>query len=164
MHVLEFERVEASAGRHRRALVQVTVETGERLFHRPAGPAAAGQPHAIAAYRDSLRLLISYAATTTGAQPVDLDIADLDTVLVMTFLTHLQTVRGNSTATRNARLAAIRSLFRYAVLHAPEDAAVIQRVLTIPPRRCDRTVVDYLTTAEADLLLVTLPRHLARTP
>ena len=71
----------------------------------------------------------------------------------MAFLTHLEADRGNSVSTRNARLAAVRSLFRYAALHAPDDAAVIQRVLAIPPKRGDRAIVDYLTTAETDTLL-----------
>jgi len=59
------------------------------------------------------------------------------------FLTHLEAERGNSVSTRNARLAAVRALFRYAALHAPDDAAVIQRVLAIPPKRGDRAIVDY---------------------
>jgi integrase/recombinase XerD len=110
-------------------------------------------PHTIAAYRDSLRLLIAYAARTVDKQPVDLDIADLDTSAIVAFLTHLETQRGNSVTTRNARLGAIRSLFRYAALHAPDDAAVIQQVLAIPPKRCDRAVIDYLSAAETDALL-----------
>ncbi|MEN8654595.1 tyrosine-type recombinase/integrase [Streptomyces sp. 21So2-11] len=69
------------------------------------------------------------------------------------FLQHLETVRGNTTATRNARLAAIRSFYRYAALRAPEHAAVIQRVLAIPPKRFDRAIVNYLTTAETDALV-----------
>ena len=97
--------------------------------------------------------MIGYAARLTGKQPCDLDIADLDTALIVAFLTHLETERGNSVTTRNARLAAIRSLFRYGALHAPDDAAVIQRVLAIPPKRCDRAVVDYLTAADTDTLL-----------
>ena len=82
-------------------------------------------PHTIAAYRDSIRLLLAYAANATGKQPVDLDVTDLDAALIVAFLTHLETARGNSVTTRNARLAAIRSLFRYAALQAPEHAAVI---------------------------------------
>jgi len=110
-------------------------------------------PHTVAAYRDSLRLLIVYAARILGKQPVDLNISDLDAALIVAFLTHLEAERGNSVSTRNARLAAVRALFRYAALHAPDDAAVIQRVLAIPPKRGDRAIVDYLTTAETDALL-----------
>ena len=73
----------------------------------------------------------------------------------MAFLTHLETARGNSVTTRNARLAAIRSLFRHAALQAPEDAAVIERVLAIPPKRCDRAIVDYLSADETTVSAVT---------
>jgi integrase/recombinase XerD len=115
-------------------------------------------PHTIAAYRDSLRLLVAYTAHTLGKQPVDLDVADLNAAVVVAFLTHLETDRGNTVTTRNARLAAIRSLFRHAALHAPEDADVIARILAIPPKRCDRAIVDYLTDAETDALLATPER------
>jgi site-specific recombinase XerD len=110
-------------------------------------------PHTITAYRDTVRLLVQFAARTTGKQPVDLDLPDLNATLIAEFLTHLETTRGNSVSTRNARLAAIRSLFRYAAVHAPEHAAVIERVLAIPPKRGERAIVDYLTTTEADALL-----------
>ena len=110
-------------------------------------------PHTVAAYRDTLRLLLAFAATATGKQPVELDLADLDAALVGAFLQHLETARGNSATTRNARLAAIHSLFRYAALQAPEHAAVISRVLAIPPRRRDRAIVSYLTADETDALL-----------
>jgi integrase/recombinase XerD len=110
-------------------------------------------PHTIAAYRDSIRLLVAYAANVTGKQPVDLDVADLDAALIVAFLTHLETERGNSVTTRNARLAAVRALFRHAALQAPEDAAVIARVLAIPPKRCDRAIVDYLSEDETAALL-----------
>jgi integrase/recombinase XerD len=82
-------------------------------------------PHTIAAYRDTLRLLLVFAATRTGNQVSRLDIADLDAPLVAAFLDHLQHHRGNTTRTRNARLAAIHSLFRFAALHHPEHAADI---------------------------------------
>jgi integrase/recombinase XerD len=110
-------------------------------------------PHTIATYRDSIRLLVAYAANATGKQPVDLDVTDLDATLIVAFLTHLETTRGNSVTTRNTRLAAIRSLFRHAALQAPEDAAVVQRVLAIPPKRCDRAIVDYLSEDETAALL-----------
>ena len=116
-------------------------------------------PHTIAAYRDSIRLLLAYAARRLGKHPVDLDLTDLDAALVVAFLTHLETDRGNSVTTRNTRLAAIRSLFRYAALHAPDNAAVIDRVLAIPPKRCDRAIIDYLTAAETDTLLAAPDRH-----
>src|SRR6266511_3640717 len=110
-------------------------------------------PHTIAAYRDTMRLLLCYAAERTGLPPSRLDLADLDAPLIGAFLDHLEQVRGNSVRTRNARLAAIHSLFRFAALHHPQDAAVIQRVLAIPPKRYDQTLITYLTPPEADALL-----------
>ncbi len=110
-------------------------------------------PHTIAAYRDTLRLLLGFAAQRTGKPPSRLDIADLDAPLIGAFLDHLEHDRGNSARTRNARLAAIHSLFRYAALRHPEHAELIDRVLAIPPKRFDRALVTYLTDAETDALL-----------
>lgn len=112
-------------------------------------------PHTVAAYRDTLRLLLRYAADHTGQQPSQLDIADLDAPLIGAFLTHLEADRHNSIRTRNARLAAIHSLFRFAALQHPEHADSIQRVLAIPPKRFQRMLVSYLTRAEVTALLNT---------
>lgn len=110
-------------------------------------------PHTVAAYRDALRLLLVFAAQRTGTQPSDLDIADLDAPLIGAFLDHLETERGNGVRTRNARLAAVHALFRFAALRHPEHAAVIQRILAIPPKRFDRRLVTYLTEPELTALL-----------
>lgn len=110
-------------------------------------------PHTIAAYRDALRLLLGFAHDRTGKTPSQLDIADLDATLVAAFLTHLEQERGNSVATRNARLSAIRSLFRYAALRHPEHAELIQRVLAIPAKRHEQTIVCFLAPNEIDALL-----------
>jgi len=109
--------------------------------------------HTIAAYRDTLRLLLGYAATKTGLAPSQLDLADLDAALIAGFLDHLELKRGNSIRTRNARLAAIHSLFRFAALAHPEHAQSIARVLAIPPKRFDRALISYLTESEVDALL-----------
>ncbi|WUE10781.1 site-specific integrase [Nonomuraea sp. NBC_00507] len=82
-----------------------------------------------------------------------LSLADLDASMIRTFLQHLEDDRGNGSATRNARLAAIHSLFSYAAPRAPEHAAVISQVLAIPPRRRERAIVSYLTPGETDALL-----------
>jgi site-specific recombinase XerD len=110
-------------------------------------------PHTIIAYRDALRLLLVFAAARTGTQPSRLDLDDLDAPLVGAFLDHLEHERGNSARTRNARLAAIHSLYRFAALRHPEHAAVIQRVLAIPPKRFDRALITYLTEPEIEALL-----------
>ncbi|MDX2525311.1 tyrosine-type recombinase/integrase [Streptomyces europaeiscabiei] len=109
--------------------------------------------HTIAAYRDAVKLLLVFAADRTGKPPSRLDVADLDAPLIGAFLHHLEADRGNGVRTRNARLAAVHSLFRHAALQRPEDAAVIARVLAIPPKRFDRTLVTYLTEEEINAFL-----------
>ena len=110
-------------------------------------------PHTVAAYRDAFKLVLVFAERHTGKSPSKLEIADLDAPLISAFLEHLETGRGNSVRTRNARLAAIHSLFRYAALRHPEDAATIQRVLAIPSKRFDSSLVTYLSEEEIDALL-----------
>jgi integrase/recombinase XerD len=110
-------------------------------------------PHTIAAYRDTLRLLLTFAQQQTGKDPCRLDFADLDAPLIGAFLNHLEQERGNSPRTRNARLAAIHSLFRYSALRHPEHAASIARVLEIPTKRHRQTVISYLERPEIDALL-----------
>jgi site-specific recombinase XerD len=110
-------------------------------------------PHTVTAYRDTFRLLFSYVADTTGTSPAQRDFADLDAATVAGFLTHLEENRGVSVATRNARLAALRSMFRYAAFRHPEHADLIARVLAIPSKRGDRPLVTFLTTGEIDALL-----------
>ena len=109
--------------------------------------------HTVASYRDTFRLLLAWLNDTTGATPDRLDFDDLDAASIGRFLTHLEHERGVSVATRNARLAAIHSLFGFAALRHPEHAALIARVLAIPAKRHDRVVVTYLTGPETDALL-----------
>lgn len=110
-------------------------------------------PHTIAAYRDTLKLLLAFAAKRLRRQPSQLDIGELDAPLVAAFLDYLEHQRGNSIRTRNARLAAIHSLFRYAALRHPEHLQDIDRVLAIPPKRSDRVIVTFLDEQEIDALL-----------
>jgi integrase/recombinase XerD len=121
--------------------------TDRLVVQRQASPAT------IAAYRDTFRLLLNWLAATTGTQPATVDLGQLDVTTISAFLTYLQDERGNSTSTRNARLTAIRSLFHHAALQAPEHAESIARVLAIPPKRCDRTLVSFLTAPEIEVLL-----------
>lgn len=110
-------------------------------------------PHTVAAYRDTFRLLVGFTQRATGKPPCRLDLADLDAPLIGSFLEHLEVDRHNSVRTRNARLAAVHSLFRYAALRHPEHAALIQRVLAIPSKRFERAIVTFLTPTELDALL-----------
>jgi integrase/recombinase XerD len=110
-------------------------------------------PHTVAAYRDTFRLLLGFAEDQLGRAPSKLGVDDLDAELVGAFLDHLERERANSARTRNARLAAIHSFFRYASMRHPEHAAVIERVLAIPPKRFERRSVSFLTDTEIDALL-----------
>jgi site-specific recombinase XerD len=110
-------------------------------------------PQTVAAYRDTWRLLLAFTARHTGRQPSQLDFADLGAPLIGSFLDHLEHDRGNSPRTRNARLAAIHSMFGYAALQHPEHAQSISRVLAIPPRRFDKALITWLTGEELDALL-----------
>jgi len=110
-------------------------------------------PHTIRAYRDTLRLLLDHAETQLGRQPSQLDIAELDAPLIANFLDHLEARRANSVRTRNMRLAAIHSLFRYAQHRHPEHAQDIARVLAIPLKRADGAIVTFLDENEIQALL-----------
>ena len=109
--------------------------------------------HTIAAYRDTFRLLVTYLHDHTGTAPASLDIADLDAARIAGFLTYLEHQRHNSARTRNARLAAIHSLFNYAALRHPEHADTIARVLAIPTARTLRKIVTWLTDTETNALI-----------
>ena len=115
-------------------------------------------PDTIAAYRDTMRLLLAFAKQQTGKPPCKLELPDLDSVLIAAFLEYLECERGNSVRTRNARLAAIHSLFHFASLRHPEHADIIARVLDIPAKRCDRSLVTFLTDVEVDALLASPDR------
>ena len=110
-------------------------------------------PHTVAAYRDTWRLLLGYAAQLTGTAPAQLDLSQLDADLINGFLTDLETRRHNSIATRNARLAALHSFLTYASRYHPEHLDTIGRVLAIPPKRRPRTEICYLTNTEVTALL-----------
>jgi integrase/recombinase XerD len=110
-------------------------------------------PRTIASYRDTLRLLLAFATEQTGKPPCELDIDDLDAPLIGAFLNYLEHDRGNSISTRNARLAAIHSLYRYSALRHPEHLATIGRVMAIPFKRHERHDVNYLNLDEIKALL-----------
>jgi integrase/recombinase XerD len=116
-------------------------------------------PHTISGYRDTMRLLLAFASERTGKPPSRLELSDLDVRLISAFLDHLEHERHNSARTRNVRLAAIHSLFRYAALRHPEHAEVIQRVLAIPTKRFDRALITFLTKDEVRALLAAPDRY-----
>lgn len=110
-------------------------------------------PHTIASYRDTFRLLLQYAQLQLRRAPSQLTVPDLDTAFLGAFLDHLEQKRDNSARSRNVRLAAIHSFFRYVALHAPEYSALAQRVLAIPSKRYVRRPICFLSPAEIEALL-----------
>jgi site-specific recombinase XerD len=110
-------------------------------------------PHTIASYRDSFRLLLQFAQQRLKKPPSSLAMEDLDTSFIGAFLDYLEKERHNSARSRNSRLAAIHSFFRYVMWQEPQYAALAQRVLAMPSKRYTRHPVTYLTPPEADALL-----------
>jgi site-specific recombinase XerD len=110
-------------------------------------------PRTVASYRDSLKLLVGFVHARTGKTPSTLDWDDLGPETVCAFLDHIEAERHNGPRTRNLRLTAIRSLFAYASLRHPEHAALIQRVLAVPPKRFEKPIVSFLTAEQVDALI-----------
>ena len=107
----------------------------------------------IAAYRDTFRLLFDYARKQLSKAPSALTLEDLNASFIGTFLNHLETDRGNSARSRNARLAAIHSFFQYVAYQLPEHSSLVQRVLAISGKKHERALVDYLKEEETNALL-----------
>jgi integrase/recombinase XerD len=110
-------------------------------------------PHTIASYRDTFRLLLQFAQKRLHKAPSQLGLKDLNASLIGAFLDDLQNRRHNGARSRNLRLTAVRSFFRYAALEAPAYAGIIQRVLAVPNQRQPRALVAFLTRPEIDALL-----------
>jgi len=109
--------------------------------------------HTIAGYRDTFRLLIRFASARSGRPPTHLDIADLDAEVIGDFLVHIETSRGNGARSRNTRLAAIRSFFRYVAMNEPEWLLHCQRILALPDKRYVKRSVTFLEGPEIAALL-----------
>lgn len=110
-------------------------------------------PHTISSYRDTFRLLLQFTYQCLQKLPSQLELTDIDAPLIAAFLDDLEKSRNISPRSRNLRLAAIRSFFCYAALEAPGQSAQIQRILAIPAKRYDRTVINFLTQLEVKSLL-----------
>ena len=109
--------------------------------------------HTVAAYRNTFRLLLRFAAKRLGRTPSRLVLADLDAAFLGEFLDHLERERGNSARSRNARLAALHAFFRYVALTEPAHALLCQRILAIPSKRFERGIVEFLDEKEVKALL-----------
>lgn len=118
--------------------------------------------HTIASYRDTFRLFLSGLAESTRRSVTQLTMDDLTPEAILTFLENLEQKRGNSVATRNARLAALRSFFSYAMTQDAAVAAQAQKVLAIPFKKARGRILDYLSETELRAILDGPDRSTAR--
>ena len=110
-------------------------------------------PHTIAGYRDTFRLLFRFSADQLGKAPSTLSTEDFQPAFIGRFLEHLEQQRSNSSRTRNARLAAIHSFFRYVAVAEPAHALLCQQVLAMPSKRHQRRPIAFLDAAEITAIL-----------
>jgi integrase/recombinase XerD len=125
----------------------------ERFFTQRLMTQRQVSPHTIASYRDTFRLFFQFVRQRTKKAPCELAFSDVDVDLVEAFLSDLERGRGLCARSRNLRLSALRSFFRYAAYYEPTDVAHIQQILVIPAKRHDRRLVGFLTRPEAEALL-----------
>ena len=125
----------------------------ETFFTRRLIAQRKASPHTIASYRDTFRLLLQFAERRLAKAPSKLTMEDLNAPFLGAFLDHLESTRANGARSRNLRLTALRSFFRYAALESPQHSGLIQRVLAIPNKRQPRPLVGFLTRTEIDALL-----------
>jgi integrase/recombinase XerD len=109
--------------------------------------------HTIAGYRDCFRLLLQFAKERLGKMPFQLRIEELDAPFIGLFLDYLESTRKNSARTRNARLGAVHSFFRYVALEEPALALHCQRILAVPSKRYERRPIEFLSQEEINVLL-----------
>jgi site-specific recombinase XerD len=125
----------------------------ERFFTQRLMQQRQASPHTISSYRDTFRQFLTFVQQRSRTPPSHLHFEQIDAPLIVAFLESLEQQRGVSVRSRNLRLTAIHSFFRYAAFEAPAHSAQIQRVLAIPSKRFPRTLVQFLTRAEVEALL-----------
>jgi site-specific recombinase XerD len=131
----------------------------QRFFTQRLMQQRRASPHTIASYRDSFRQLLHFAQARLSKSPTQLAFEQLDAPLIAAFLDDLQQGRGITPRSRNLRLTAIRSFFRFAAFELPACSEQIQRVLAIPNQRFDRVQVGFLTRPEVEALLAAPDPH-----
>ncbi len=125
----------------------------QQFFTERLGTQMAASPNTIAGYRDTFRLLLRFACERTGKVPTKLKVEDLDAERVGEFLAHVEDERRNGARSRNTRLAAIRSFFRFVAMNEPAYMLHCQRILAMPGKRYVRRTVEFLDRAEMEALL-----------
>ena len=134
----------------------------QAFFTTRLGTERDASPHTIDSYRHTFRLLLTYAKEQTGKAPSKLELGDLDAALVSGFLNHLERDRGCGVSTRNTRLAAVHSFFRFASYRHPEHAGTIQQVLAIPQKKTESRPRSFLSAVEMEVLLAAPDRSTRR--
>jgi integrase/recombinase XerD len=125
----------------------------QRFFTERLAAQLHASSNTIASYRDTFRLLLRYAADRLRQQPTQLQVLDLDANLVGDFLTFLETNRGNGARSRNTRLSAIHSFFKYVAGNEPQLLHHCQQVLAMPSKRHEKRTIDFLTRVEIEALI-----------
>lgn len=125
----------------------------QRFFTERLATQLRASHNTVASYRDAFRLLLKYASDCLGRSPIDLQVADISADLVGRFLSFLETARGNSARSRNARLAAIRSFFKYVAINEPQLLHHCQRIIAIPSKRYEKRAINYLNQDEINALI-----------
>jgi len=131
----------------------------ERFFTQRLMQQRQASPHTVSSYRDTFRQFLKFTEQRLHKAPSQLNFQEIDAPLVMAFLDHLEMHQGVSIRSRNLRLTALHSFFRFAAFEAPAHSAQIQRVLAIPSKRFTRTLVQFLTRLEVDALLAAPDRR-----
>ena len=127
----------------------------QRFFKERLGTQLKASPNTVSSYRDTFRLLLKFAAGRLHREPTALHLADIDAELVGAFLADIETTLGNAARSRNTRLAAIRSFFKYVAVNEPQLLHHSQRVLAMPSKHHEKRAIDYLTQVEIEALIAT---------
>ena len=125
----------------------------QRFFTERLGAQQKASSNTIISYRDTFRLLLKHAAAKLEKAPTDLKVADIDAELVGAFLADIESIRGNGARSRNTRLSAIRSFFKYVAVNEPQLLHHCQRVLAMPAKRYEKRTIDYLTRTEIEAVI-----------
>lgn len=125
----------------------------QRFFTERLATQLRASQNTVASYRDSFRLLLKFASDRLKRAPTDLEVADIDADLVGGFLDHVETARANGARSRNVRLAAIRSFFKYVAINEPQLLHHCQRIQAMPSKRYEKRAITYLNQAEIEALV-----------
>lgn len=125
----------------------------QRFFTERLMTQLKASPNTVASYRDTFRLVLKYSSENLGRTPTDLQVVDIDADLIAGFLSFAEAGRGNGARTRNARLAAIRSFFKYVAINEPQLLYHCQRILAMPAKRYEKRTISYLSQDEIEALV-----------